>query len=87
MFEAIGAPFFEALAKAAESHLEAGHPCIAALRHAAHAGNPAATVEAQEALGALAPAVMTAIMADAHRTMREDGGVILGSWPAPDRSH
>lgn len=87
MFETIGTAFFAALARAAEIHLEAGHPCIRALRDAGDGVDPAATARAQEALSSLAPAIMNAIMADAHRAMREDGSVILGAWRPTGASH
>ncbi len=87
MFDAIGEMLFTALSRAAENHLEAGHPCIEALRHAGHANDRAATAAAQEALSALDPMVMNAIMADAHRIMREDPPALLGAWPTAGTRH
>ncbi len=87
MFDMIGTRFFAALARAAENHLDAGDPCIAALRHAGTRPDPGATVAAQEALGLLAPAVLSAIMSDAHRLMREDPSALLDAWRPNDRKH
>ena len=87
MFDVIGARFFAALARAAENHVDAGDPCIAALRHAGSRPDPAATVAAQEALDLLAPAVLNAIMSDAHRLLREDPAALLDAWRPGDPKH
>ena len=87
MFDMIGTRFFAALARAAENHLDAGDPCIAALRQAGSRPDQAATVAAQEALGGLAPAVLNAIMSDAHRLMLEDPAALLDVWHPDDPKH
>ena len=80
MFETAGGIFFDALRQAAERHLEPGHPCLAILGTAARAGNPAATVAAQEALAALDPAMLNAVMADAHKLLRDNPRQVLHAW-------
>lgn len=87
MFDVIGTRFFAALARAAENHLDAGDPCIAALRHAGNRPDLGATVAAQEALGLLAPAVLNAIMSDAHRLLREDPAALLDAWHPDGPKH
>ncbi|MFT4182182.1 MAG: hypothetical protein QM636_09735 [Rhizobium sp.] len=83
MFETIGSTFFDALRQAAERHLERDHPCIEALDAAARSTDPATTAAAQEALAALDPAIMNALMAEAHKLLRENPGRILDSWNPP----
>lgn len=80
MFDTMGSAFFDALLRAAERHLEPGHPCIEALGTAAGGTDPAAITAAQDALAALDPATMNALMAEAHRLLREDPARILGGW-------
>lgn len=87
MFETIGGTFFGALRQAAERHFERDHPCIEALDAAARIASPAAIVAAQEALATLHPALMTALMAEAHKLLREHPGRILDSWNPTDISH
>lgn len=87
MFDTIGSMFFAALRRAAEGRLEAGHPCIEALRQAGSVDDPMATAAAQESLSALDPTLVNAIMADAHRIMREDPRALLGAWPAAGPKH
>lgn len=87
MFDTIGSTFFDALRRAAERHLEHGHPCIEALGAAARGADSTAIAAAQDALAALDPAIMNALMAEAHRLLREDPARILGGWNPAGVSH
>lgn len=80
MFEMTGSAFFEALGDAAARHLEPGHPCLEAIRAAVRANDSAATLAVQEALAALDPAITNALMAQAHKILRESPAGILGAW-------
>jgi hypothetical protein len=87
MFDIIGPMFFSALRRAADHHLERNHPCLEVLDTAVRDNSPAAIAAAQEALAALAPAVMAELMADAHKLLREDPGQILRGWTPSGTGH
>jgi len=81
MFEQTGKAFFSALRAAAERRLERDHPCLIALDNAAKESRALAVQTAQDALAALDPETMNALMADTHKALRQNLGSILGAWP------
>jgi len=87
MFEETGKAFFSALRAAAERRLGPDHPCLVALGDAANGRGDAAVPTAQDALSALDPETLNALMADAHKTLREDPGNILRAWPIGGAEH
>ena len=87
MFDNSGEVFFDALVQAAARHLDRDHPCLEALRATARANTPDTTIAAQQALAALDPAIMNAVMAEAHRLLRENPGHILGAWKSDGARH
>ena len=87
MFDGAGAMFFKALCQVAERRLGRGHPCLAAIAAAAESGNPDTTRAAQEALGALDPDVAAALMADAHKVLRENPAALLDAWRGTGARH
>lgn len=87
MFEMTGEAFFDAVRQAAERRLDQDHPCLLVLRAAARGNDPAATAAAQEALDALDPETVTAIMAEAHKILRESPAGILASWKPGGTRH
>ncbi|WP_454851117.1 hypothetical protein [Rhizobium binxianense] len=87
MFDTIGSTFFDALRRAAERHLEHGHPCIEALGAAARGADSTTIAAAQDALAALDPAITNELMAEAHKLLREDPARILGGWNPAGVSH
>lgn len=87
MFDTIGSALFDALRRAAERHLEHDHPCIEALDAAARGADSTAIAAAQDALAGLDPAIMNALMAEAHRLLREDPARILDGWNPAGVSH
>jgi hypothetical protein len=80
MFETTGKTFFEALKAAAEKRLGQEHPCCRAIAEAALHPEAAAVRAAQAALNGLPKEVLIALMADAHKALREDPSAILGAW-------
>ncbi|MFB2550486.1 hypothetical protein [Ensifer soli] len=87
MFDSFGPAFFAALHRAAQDRLDPGHPCLERLAAAGAADDPAATLAAQEALAALDPAVAEAVMAQAHRLLRENPAGLLSAWPSAPTRH
>lgn len=87
MFDTIGKPFFEALRAAAERRLGHEHPCLVVIDRAAREGGADATLEAQAALAALDAAMLTRLMADAHKALREGPASILGAWQGGRTGH
>lgn len=87
MFETTGRTFFQALHAAAEKRLGQEHPCCRAIAEAAR--NPEATAvrAAQAALNGLPKEVLVALMADAHKALREDPAAILGAWSGSASRH
>ncbi len=80
MFEIIGQSLFAALRDAAERRLGRDHPCFSTLDRAVNETGPAATEAAQAAIAALDPGIAAALMAEAHRALRENPHAILGAW-------
>jgi len=80
MFETTGRTFFQALHTAAENRLGRQHPCCRAIAEAARNLQAAAVRAAQAALNGLPKEVLVALMADAHKALREDPSAILGAW-------
>lgn len=87
MFDGAGAMFFKALRGVAERRLGRAHPCFAAIAAAAQSGSPDTTRAAQEALGALDPDVAAALMADAHKALRENPAALLDTWRGTGARH
>lgn len=78
--------FFAALAAALVARLGDEHAC-AKLAAAAASGDPAAVAETQRALAALPEAERDAVLAEAHRRLREDVAAIWDFLPgAPSQS-
>ncbi|MEK1853467.1 MAG: hypothetical protein AAAC48_16780 [Phyllobacterium sp.] len=63
------------------------HPCLVALGNAANESGAAAVQTAQDALAALDPETLNALITDAHKTLREDPGRILRAWPIGGVGH
>jgi len=80
MFETTGKTFFGALQAAAEKRLSRQHPCCLAIAEAAREPQASTVRAAQAALNALPKEVLAALMADAHKALREDPSAILGAW-------
>ena len=87
MLDVIGERLFAALRGAAEQRLGRDHPCFAALDKAAGDTGPAVVQAVQAALAALEPSLAAALMADAHKALRENPQGILGSWSGGSRPH
>lgn len=89
MFETSGKAFFTALREAIARHLGRDHPSYAVVDRAAcgESDDVAATHAVQEALGALDPDIVTRLMADVHKTMRESPRDVLAAWHGPGTMH
>ena len=79
MFEEIGPQFLSALAAAAAPRLSPEHPLLVAC-------GEADLSRVREALDALAPAEADALLAQAHKLMREDEAGVLAQWRPARRS-
>ena len=86
MFDETGSDFFNALRQVAERLLEPEHPCIQALGEAASNPSPTSTALAQDEFAALDTAMISALMAGAHKLLRENPEQILASWNFDGRS-
>lgn len=86
MFDETGSDVFNALRRAADRLLEPEHPCVRALGEAASSPSPASTALAQDELAALDTAVISALMAGAHKLLRENPEQILARWNFDGRS-
>lgn len=80
MFDLFDTRFLDVLCRVAEGRLGAGHACAIALRDAVRDDNPDLRAAAQSALNALQPDDLVAMMADAHKMLREDPAGILENW-------
>lgn len=87
MFETTGKTFFQALQAAAEKRLGQQHPCCLAIAEAARDPDATAVRAAQAALNGLPKEVLVALMADAHKALREDPAAILGAWSGSASRH
>ncbi|OHV77711.1 hypothetical protein [Mesorhizobium sp. ORS 3428] len=87
MFETTGRTFFEALHAAAAKRLGQQHPCCLAIAEAARETEATAVRAAQAALNSLPKDVLVALMADAHKALREDPSAILGAWGGSASRH
>lgn len=87
MFETTGRTFFQALHAAAEKRLGQQHPCCLAIVEAARNPDATAVRAAQAALNRLPKEVLVALMADAHKALREDPSAILGAWGGSASRH
>lgn len=84
MLKPAGQTFLAALRDVAECQLGRDHHCWRAIDRALTDGDAAA---AQAALHGLEPATLERLMAETHKTMREDPARILGAWSSGRRSH
>lgn len=84
MLQSAGQTFLAALRDVAERQFGRDHQCWRAIDQALADGDAAA---AQAALHGLEPAVLERLMAETHKTMREDPARILGAWSSDRRSH
>lgn len=80
MFDDAGRVMFSALHAAALARYGAAHPCTVALAVAAQAAERAAVAAAEAELRALPESDQTALMAEAHRTLRSDPQAWLSLW-------
>lgn len=87
MFDIIGESLFAALRDAVEHRLGRDHPCFAAVDQAVEETGPAATQAVQAAIAGLDPEIAAALMADAHKSLRENSRVILGAWRDDTKPH
>lgn len=85
MFDDAGRVMFTALHAAARTRLGEAHACTAALAAAAASPDRAAVAAAEAALRALPEQEQTALMAEAHRTLRGDPQAWLSLWPGGAR--
>jgi hypothetical protein len=79
MMDEMGATFLDALAKAATDRLGQDQPCASAARFAASSPDPDAAGTLRARFETLPPEDVSAILAQVHRTLREDGRGILAS--------
>jgi hypothetical protein len=86
MFDDIGQPLFAALAKAVAVELSEADPCAQACLRAAGSGARADVLVAQASLMKLSENVRQAVMAEAHRLLREDMMRFFGDPIDVDRS-
>jgi hypothetical protein len=77
VFDEIGRPLFAALAKAATAKLSETDPCTLACLKAATSGAHADMLGAQASLMELTESTREAVMAEAHRLLREDVGQLF----------
>jgi hypothetical protein len=87
MFDVIGKKLFAALRDAAEQRLGRDHPCFAALAEAVSQAGFATTEAAQIAIATLDPTVAAALMADAHKALRDNPHTILDAWTGGGKAH
>lgn len=87
MFETAGKTFFVALRDAVARHLGPDHACFQVMARAADVGDADATAAAQDALNALGGDMAAVLMADVHKSLREDPAGVLGAWHPFGKRH
>lgn len=87
MFDLLGKALFKAIRDAARLRLGEDHPCLTVLDQAIKADDPSSARSVQDALSALDPGVMAALMADVHKALRESPDALLSAWPADRARH